>query len=269
MQEILEDLTNEEYHARDEIGKSGLDAVHKSMAHFYSPDKPPTPAMESGIAFHSLVLEPELFEKNYVQGLACDKRTTEGKEKWKLLQEANEGKHILKPDKYETLMRMKQSLDEHPRVAAYFEEGLPEISIIWEMRETGCKARVDWMIDGGEYIIDLKTTANASPEAFAKSCANYRYHVQDAWYSRGVEIVTGIKPVFVFIAVETIEPHSVAIYTLSDEAKDEGWMAADKDFRKYVDFLNLPKEEQKFLGYSPDALEITLPRWAFEELMFY
>ena len=268
MEEIIKDLANADYHARPEIGKSGLDAVHKSMAHYYAPRKKATTAMETGIAFHTLVLETEKFEQQYVRSIECDRRTKDGKEKWAEFLEQNPDKTILKIDAWESLMRMKESMDAHPRISNYFESGQAETSIFWEMNATGCKARPDWMVNDGEFIIDLKTTADASPEAFAKSCANYRYHVQDAWYSKAVESVLGIKPVFVFVVVESTEPHSVAIYTLSLESKDEGWMVADKDFRKYVDYM-AKSEEERFSGYSPDALEITLPRWAFEELMFY
>jgi exodeoxyribonuclease VIII len=121
------------------------------------------------------------------------------------------------------------------------------------------------MIGGGEYIIDLKTSNDASEEGFARSIANFRYHVQDAWYTKGVQVATRKHPTFVFLVVENVLPFSIAIYVLDSRSKDEGWMVADNDLRKYVDYKEMP-EEDRYAGYSPDAVEISLPRWGFKEI---
>ncbi|MBT4050078.1 MAG: hypothetical protein HOE64_17155 [Nitrospina sp.] len=267
MEEINKDLTNEDYHARPEISKSGLDSINKSIAHFETPWRKPTAKMEFGTAFHTLILEPEKFDDQYLKGSNKDGRTSEGKKEKKELEEKakEKGQKVLRYDEYEDLMRMKESTENHPRFSSYFSEGEPEVSIFWEMQGVGCKCRPDWMINGGEYIIDLKTSNDASPESFAKSVANFRYHVQDAWYSKGVQIVTRKSPTFVFIVVENVRPFSVAIYVLNGASKDEGWMTADADFRKYVDYTNTP-ESERYSGYSPDAVELSLPRWAFKEI---
>ena len=62
------DLTNEDYHARPELSKSSLDRIHKSIDHYEAPWKPPTDKMKMGTAFHTLILEPELFDAQFVQG---------------------------------------------------------------------------------------------------------------------------------------------------------------------------------------------------------
>jgi len=263
----VDELTNEEYHARPEISKSSLDAIHKSIAHFETPFRKATAKMEFGTAFHTLMLEPEKFCGQYLKCTNLDGRTTEGKKlKAELDLEAKEqGKKLLKFSEYEDLMRMKEQTEKHPRFKSYFESGEPETSIFWEMQGVGCKCRPDWMINGGEYIIDLKTSNDASPDNFAKSVANFRYHVQDAWYTKGVQMATRKSPTFVFIVIENVAPFSVAIYVLDGKSKDEGWMLADKDLRKYVEYKDtLP--DDRYSGYSPDAVELSLPRWAFKEI---
>ena len=269
MVDIIKDLSNEDYHARPEISKSSLDMIHKSMDHFHAPRKPPTPKMEFGTAFHTLILEPKKFDKQYMSGSNLDGRTTEGKaENKKLKEEAEEtGKKVLKHDDYENLMRMKEKTEKHPRFSSYFEQGEPEVSVFWEMQGVGCKCRPDWMINGGDYIIDLKTANDASVEGFSRSIANFRYHVQDAWYTKGVQVATRKSPTFVFIVVENVLPFSIAIYVLDAPSKDEGWQVADNDLRKYVNYQEMP-EEERYAGYSPDAVEISLPRWGFKETYY-
>ena len=260
------DLTNEDYHARPEISKSSLDRIHKSIDHYEAPWKPPTDKMKMGTAFHTLILEPELFDAQFVQGTKLDGRTAEGKKEKKMIEEnLKVGQDVLKFHDYENLMRMKEKTEQHPRFKSYFESGEPETSIFWEMQGVGCKCRPDWMINDGEYIIDLKTSSDASPKEFSKSCANFRYHVQDAWYTKGVQVATRKSPTFVFIVIENVAPFSVAIYVLDGKSKDEGWMLADKDLRKYVEYKETPPED-RFSGYSPDAVEISLPRWGFTEI---
>src|SRR5215813_11398325 len=66
-------ITNEEYHAdKAYLSRSALMDFDKSpytyWAKHLNPDRPKkdaTPAMELGTAFHTLILEPHLFQKNY------------------------------------------------------------------------------------------------------------------------------------------------------------------------------------------------------------
>ena len=63
-------MNNEEYHSSPEISKSDLDAAAKSGVHFLhkkeGPKSKPTPAMRIGSAFHALILEPDVFENEFI-----------------------------------------------------------------------------------------------------------------------------------------------------------------------------------------------------------
>ena len=80
----LEKLTNEEYHSLDYVSKSHLDLINKSPFHYWdryiNPERvipEPTKAMFLGSAFHTIVLEPDLFEKEYiVESANAPKRPT-------------------------------------------------------------------------------------------------------------------------------------------------------------------------------------------------
>ena len=265
MIEVIKDLSNEEYHKRKEVSNSDLTLINKSMAHYFVPRKDPTEKMEFGTAFHSMILEPERFEKLYAKGPVEDKRS---KKIWAEAREENPGKTLLRVKEWEALHKMKEKTEKHPRFSAYFEKGEPEVSVFWEMQGVGCRCRPDWLINDGEYIIDLKTSADASEEGFPRAINNFRYHVQDAWYTVGVKRALRVsRPEFVFIVVENDEPYEIGIYVLNQASKDEGWQVADKNLRRYVDYYNKP-EEERYAGYSGDAVEVSLPRYGFKETIY-
>ena len=267
--EILTDMSNEDYHKSEAVGKSMLDNIHKSPAHMKAAkDKIPSVAMVLGSALHCAVLEHETFNERYIVEPDVDKRTKAGKEKYNAFVKEMEEKGnpiILTQTQVDTINRMTESLSTHPRINSLFETGQAETTIFWEENLLPCKCRPDWIINRGEFVVDLKTTSDASPEGFAKSIANFRYHVQDAWYSRGIEVAYGERPeAFIFLAVENKPPFNVGIYSLNQDSKDEGWMVACQDLEKYRDYIKDP-EEDRFDGYSKDVVELSLPKWAFTQ----
>ena len=69
----IKKLSNSEYHRRCSVSKSHLDKVNQSPLHFWhhylDPDRPEperTKAMILGSAFHTKILEPHLFDKEYL-----------------------------------------------------------------------------------------------------------------------------------------------------------------------------------------------------------
>nr|DAD96050.1 MAG TPA: Exodeoxyribonuclease 8 [Myoviridae sp. ctpjm1]DAS09538.1 MAG TPA: Exodeoxyribonuclease 8 [Bacteriophage sp.] len=100
----------------------------------------------------------------------------------------------------------------------------------------------------------------SAPAAFAKTCANYRYHVQDAFYSEGYYRAAGHWPAgFVFIAVEKKPPYSVGVYTLDDTAKACGRELWQRELRS----LKHARETNAWQStYSSDIRTLSLPVWA-------
>ncbi|USZ80567.1 exodeoxyribonuclease VIII [Serratia phage MQ-4] len=75
---VYSDISNEAYHSGPGISKSGLDLIHRSPLHFRfaydadNDDKPDTKAYFIGREIHSLVLEPELFYREYALAFSRD-----------------------------------------------------------------------------------------------------------------------------------------------------------------------------------------------------
>ena len=189
---------------------------------------------------------------------------------------ANGGKTILEDELFYQLINMRDAVYAHPSANKLLTKvpGKAEVSAYWHDPETGemCRVRPDfWREDG--YIVDLKTTADASPEAFAKSVANFRYHVQAPYYMDGLNHaaeqggieITPIKG-FVFLAVEKDacvvngESKGVGVYVLDEDALYEGGAQYRKDLSTYVRCCN----ENKWPGYSNKVEKLTLPKSAFK-----
>jgi exodeoxyribonuclease VIII len=152
---------------------------------------------------------------------------------------ANNGhRTVLEPEEWDQLHRMRDAVMAHPAARALLTAvpGRAEQSVYWVDEETGelCRCRPDfWREDG--LIVDVKTTEDASPAGFAKSVANWRYHVQHPYYVDGVNAAlkqSKRKPSwmkadkvrgFVFLAVEKSAcvvngvAKGVAVYVLDED----------------------------------------------------
>lgn len=256
-------LTNAEYHARPEVSKSGLDLVHRSPLHFWNrylnPDRvaePPTPAMVIGSALHTMVLEPHLFDDEYAVAPHCDRRTKEGKMIWADFEQESAGKTLLKAEEATHIEAMASAVRRHK--AAGFLLRMPgkcEQSYFWTDETSGedCKCRPDWHSEDKRIIVDVKTCEDASPAAFLrKSVLGYRYHVQAAFYSRGL----GAQQ-FIFIAVEKKPPFAVGVYTLPGKLVERGWQEAAADLQRLAEC----RATDQWPGYGDAIQELDLPAW--------
>ncbi len=258
-----EKLSMADYRAADAVSKSDLDLIHRSPAH-YRQEKdfpsPPTPAMVWGTMFHTFILEPDVFEAQYaVLPLGIDRRTKEGRAAWDEWQEANAGKTPIDKPTLAELTAMRDSLHANPYASAALTGGSPELCFFWD-DVVPCKCRPD-MVNRG-LIIDLKTTTDARPDRFARSCWEFRYHVQAGFYSYGFERVNGCQPEeFLFIAVEKSPPYAVAIYRASAAFREQGLREARSDLAVYAECL----ERDCWPGYPEMVQDIELPYWAQEE----
>lgn len=258
-----------DYHRHTAVSKSHLDQVARSPLHYWARyldpnrvDPEPTPAMAIGSAVHTHVLELPEWDQRYITAPeGIDRRTKAGKEAWAAFEAESTGRIVLSRADADLVMRMGRAVYGHPAAAFLLQRpGLAEQTYLWTDEATGleCKCRPDWMTTDGQLIVDLKTTEDASPAGFRKSVANFRYHVQAAWYLDGIERATGRRPdQFIFICVEKKPPHAVAVYAASAEMVAAGAITAEADLAR----LALCKEAGDWPGYSNQIEVIDLPPW--------
>lgn len=150
-----------------------------------------------------------------------------------------------------------------------FTGGKPEQTIVWE--EDGgvvCRARLDWLHDGGAFVSDLKTTSrSANPDEFTRSIFSMGYDIQVAAYTRAVERTTGVTAEFRFVVVETAPPYALSVIALGPAALT----IAEKKWRYAVETWRRCLERDEWSGYPTRIAYAELPayeeaRWLEREL---
>jgi exodeoxyribonuclease VIII len=257
------DMQNDVYHAYDGISKSGLDLVNRSPAHYaYAEPRKSTRAMEIGTAIHAAILEPKLFEREYMLLRdVTDRRASEYKQAVKAL---GSGERVLTGSEADRVKGMQSSVRSNKEAMHYLnQDGFAELTAIVKCPTTGSilRARFDWITMDG-ISIDVKKTQDVRYEAFQKSIANYRYHVQDGFYSYVFELITG-QPLkgFKFLAIEELAPNSSKLYELDDEAKAIGKRIALEDLETYAS----AEISHEWHGIVHESELISLPMWAVDE----
>lgn len=263
------DVSMVEYHDGPGISKSGLDKIAQSPRHYWnaylnpeSVQAEPTPAQLLGSAAHCWILEPDEFGQRYaVRPEGIDRRTKDGKARWSEFETEATGKEIITAEQYEHVMRMGEAVRDKDKAAAMLSRGDPEVTAFWRDDETGalCKCRPDWVSTAG-FVVDLKTTADASPKSFARTATNFRYHVSSAFSMDGMRAATGRRlAAYAFLVVESTPPYGVALYVLDDLSQERGHELYRRDLTRYAECL----ANDHWPDYSPDVETLMLPQYAF------
>lgn len=260
---VVHGMSFNDYRAVEALSQSGARKILRSPLHYkIDRDQPsePTAAMRFGSAVHCGVLEPDDFDARVCCAPKVDRRTTVGKAEWADFLALSNGKAVLDADEYARARGCVEAVRAHPSAKRLLENAQTEVSIFWTDQhfKVPCKARLDAR-NPQRIIVDLKTTQDASPEAFAKSIANFGYTLQAAHYFSGAEHVLDETPqAFVIIAVESEPPHAVACYQMPSNGILAGAHQMDIALERYARAL----ETGTFCGYPETIESIRLPRWA-------
>ncbi len=244
------DISNADYHGGDGVSKTTLDHVRSSPAQVpWSKEAPEDPdgkdALVMGDAMHAMLLEPVRFTEEYLVVTGeVERRSNAGKARWAAIQaEAQaENKQIILPDDHKKLILMRDSVMAHPEARALMEmDGDAEPSLYWTDEETGllCRCRPDKAIQSANIMVDVKTTADMTK--FWRSVMEYRYYVQDPFYSEGWRNVIGTAPdKFLFLVVSTslnCGRYPVKVIELTDNYRAIGTRKYREDLRTYAECL--------------------------------
>jgi len=264
---IIRGVPSDVYHAR-QIGiasKSALDLVHRSPAHYKAwvdgAEEEPSDALTFGSAFHVALLEPDTFATRYaVEPDFGDCRRKENKAARDAWRAEHAGAEPLDATDARHIAGMVAAVRAHPLASRMIRGGEAEVTLRWIDEATGlpCKSRVDYYVPGRRLVVDAKSTRDASPEAFRKSVANFRYHVQDAFYREAFRACGAPIEHFAFIAVEKLPPYAVAVYALDPGAIARGQAAARTDLETLARCL----QENTWPGYPAEIHTLDLPPWA-------
>jgi hypothetical protein len=197
------------YLARGDHGSSStLRRVLRS-----GPDAADTPFEDDGSqrlaqALHALVFEPARFAHDH---LLLDRDDPPAEEQADVLDRI-----WITGAEYARLAGARDAIRAYPRapLAAWIDAGMKEMSIYWtDAAGRRWKARPDCFTD--EIVLELKTTGDVRPRAFARTRRRFGYDLQAAHYVDAVGRLTGRTPRFAFIAVELQAPHYAWLHELS------------------------------------------------------
>ncbi len=272
----VKQMPDDEYFALDAIDQTSLKkflisplvySAYLTGEHGYSS------AVEFGKAAHSMVLGsgPQVVAKPNL-------RTKEGKALRARLVEQYGADDIvwLSADDVEKVEAMRDM------VGDYFQklDGQPEVAMIAVDPKTGLdiKGKADWLPstpdpDGVLRIRDYKTTAK-SPREFERSCWQYGYHIQAAFYMRLYRLTMPEYkgPLgFEFVVQEKNSPFDWMVWRFDERSPIITELAApkiDKALKGIKSFRDLsadPLEKMRGYGLSKIPQEISFPDWRLVE----
>lgn len=277
-------LSISEYHKSDGyLSSSRLKELMKSPLHFKHPVQKTAKHFDIGQAIHTLLLEPHLMEKEFFtwdpeDRPEKDKGMTSNKNKQWLaeLEAKHSGKTILTIDERRKCQEAIERASEDPLVKQllYDVKGENEVSIYWKdwKRQVKLKTRPDRVTEN-KIIVDVKTSADASPEAFNRSIAKFGYHIQAAMQVDGVQSFYRKKvPYYFYVVIETKPPYAYAVYKLD---KDAIWQGRNT-YKMLLDVYKECQEKDEWPSYGywaknmPDnVLRATIPNYINTNLFKY
>ena len=289
--EICKD-SNEVYHGKKEyISCSGLKQIKKSPLHFKLEEKKETDAMTFGSAYHSYILEEELFNEEYHifdetailniligEGSKSPRATNKYKEWFECEMRVANGKQTINNGTLNMLKAMKERLTSHRYANTLITKGEAEMSVYCEIeimtgQRVKIKIRPDYKKDAKRIITDLKSAASASVNDFPRAAADMDYHLQAALYSDIMEAVEGKEMgwSFFFIAQEKTVPYAFNIFESSPQFLAQGRSEYQMLLLLYADCLG----KNKWPGYQVwvdnifGVQEISLPSYRINDLNWY
>ncbi|MEW8025508.1 MAG: PD-(D/E)XK nuclease-like domain-containing protein [Candidatus Thiodiazotropha endolucinida] len=293
---LFDDISNAEYHGGPGISKSGLDLINQSPLHYITNKRHPpmtelarnrrAGCLKFGSGLHALVLEPDVFEKEFVllptnAPLRPTDRQINAKKQsestlisiafWEKWDDENGHKTAIsnkpgddpfwKPGDWDQLHYMRDAILEHPYASILLDpdQGKAEQSVYWidERTKKLCKCRPDFINDAHNVAVDLKSTNDASYTDFAKSSAKFRYHVQDPFYRDGLSKIGHPVRAFIFVAVEKQPPWGIGIYKLSPEERRIGRI----EYQRNLDIYAECHQADEWPCYPTILRDLVLPHW--------
>lgn len=224
--------------------------------------------MLAGTAIHSAVLEPDIFDDEYVAAPVADMRTKVGRAARAEHEARHPGKTSMTAKDFDRVLASRQAVFDHPIASKLLSgEGVNELSYVWESKYPGaegtlCKARADrlTMYEGTPCIVDLKTSIDANPVEFQKSVGRFGYDLQAAFYLDGLD---ALHPVpgerrFIFVVVEKTAPFGVSVCELEQFSLNEGRIKAERALAAYA----TAHATDTYAGYEAKIHQIQTPMWA-------
>lgn len=248
-------------HALDHFASSPLE--YDDYMHGRLPEEK-SPEMRFGSLVHSAVLEnrqewvvqPDTYppdDKPWNGNATFCKQWVEG-----------QTRPILKREEADSILAMMRLVHLDPLAAPLLRSGEPENSMFAIDPATGfpLKSRPDWTT--GDCFVELKTTIDASTEAFAKEIERRRYHVQAAMNLRIAKLLGLPQVRWVFLAVQKSNPPRINVRELDPAAIDLGDCIIDDELAAIAE-CERKGSWPGLSGETGQIEKINVPDWAHKK----
>lgn len=266
MNAIIHPIEEHVYRASDGVSQSALKWMEQTPAHFYyaiTHPTEPTPAMELGTLVDHLVFGTAL---RWALSPYDEFRNKESKE-WRDAQR-DARVMIVTQARLELANAMVESIRRRPVVQGFLQDGGQAQVAAYAMLQPSdeslqpmqCKGLIDYLPKSTFSVVDLKTTTDASPDAFSRHALSLGYDVQAAIYldllaANGQE---GLD--WYWIVVESAPPHEVATYQAPPDLIARGRAR----YRHYLSRLARCIETDSWPGYPDQIQMMPVPNWALK-----
>lgn len=189
------------------------------------------PAFAEGTYAHSLILEPELIDEEF---LFYDGFRRAGKD-WKEFKEKHEkdDRIIMTRPQKQRVERWVKSYEKRSIAAELIKDGVAEETVVGNLLGLPLKARADYINIEKGYIVDVKTTAFATDvDTFQHTMTNFGYQLSAALYSMMFAQHYKKKFDFYFIVLGKKEA-TCDVYKLSEESYMIGENQVLEAIKKY------------------------------------
>lgn len=224
---VVLDMPFIDYLAVDAFSNSDMKLLVKSAWHYKNriPVKQTRPMLRGSVV-HCAQLEPHVLHDRYAfvpdsaprkptdaqwNAKKSNKDSMIAKEWWSAFNHEAGLREIVTAAEFAVTQAQLAAIAAEPELAAAFATGDSEVSIFWVDADTGvyCKARPDhlhYLSPKRVKAIDLKSSADDSPEGFGRAIPRMGYHRQEAHYVEGLKACGFEVAEFVFAVVSSALP---------------------------------------------------------------
>jgi exodeoxyribonuclease VIII len=236
-----------------------------------------SPAMQFGSQYHTMILEPEVFEDTFCvmpdYSSMPENITGKGERSYRwgttFCNESKaafesmafiENKEVITRADYDRGLAMREAIANNAMASTWVNECQREVTMTGEIDGVLCKGRLDLM---GDVIADVKGTVSVEPNAFGRSAANLNIAFQLSMYRELFKQHQGFTPDVWIIAVESAGDFDCVCYPVREPILDEAFKQVRHVLAKYKQALK--ENEWHGVDGGEPFLELHFPNWAMPE----
>jgi exodeoxyribonuclease VIII len=239
------------------LSYSSIKEFAKSPRHYINyinAKREPSKEMNFGSMVHALLMYPGVFNETFAVCPDIDRRTKEGKQAWESFQSSAEGKLVVsESDMSEANSIVDMALSKVQVKPAVEQCHTFELEFRTEVNGLPFRGFVDGL--SNDYILEVKTMSDASPQNITKEFYNRKYHIQAGLYNLVYQL-----PVK-YIILETKSPYN---YMVADAT--EGYIKAGQDelfslIERFKQCMEMDAFDSGYQFNLDKIFEVGLPSW--------